>query len=149
MQSCILWSSASVFVTERMAVIHSLMQQSILWRVLHLFWQENMQSFIVWGILSAVLYCTYWTTVLFSTVLYIFPMLKFTAIPLCQHTFLQRISEHQLPRNKLLIKAAIFLEQHRLYWNESSHLKELLFHGKIFFGIPSCLSYFLLITVFL
>ena len=47
--------------------------------------------------------------------------------------------------NKLLIKAAIFSEQHQLYWNESSHLKQL----------PSCLvqlllanTYFLVINTF-
>ena len=55
---------------------------------------------------------------------------------------------------KLLIAQAIFSEQYHLNWNESSHLKWLLFRKMIFFRIPSCLkqllfnNYFLLINTF-
>ena len=72
-----------------------------------------------------------------SRVLYIFLTLKFAAIKFCQRTFFQRISEHQSTWIKLLIEAAKFSGQYRLYWNESSHLKQLLFCRKISIRIPS------------
>ena len=75
-----------------------------------------------------------------STLLYISRMLKFVAIQFCQRIFFQRVSEHQLPWNKLLIKETIFSEQHQLYWKESSYLKQLFFRRKIFFRILSCLE---------
>ena len=56
------------------------------------------------------------------TVLFIFLTLKFAVIHFCQRTFFQCISEQQSQRNKLLIEAALFSEQHRSYQNESSHL---------------------------
>ena len=64
-----------------------------------------------------------------QTALYNFLMLK------CPH-FLKHFSSlyftTQSPWNKLLIEAAIFSEQQRLYWNESSHLKPLFFQKKTF-----------------
>ena len=65
----------------------------------------------------------YSQTSIFSTVLCIFLTFKFSAIQFGQRTFFRGVSEHKSPWNKLLIEAAIFSEQHRLYWNESSHLK--------------------------
>ena len=70
--------------------------------------------------------------------------LKFAAIQFYQHPFFQRISEHQLPGNNFLIKAAVFSEQHRLYQNKSSHLKQIFFRRNIFFKIPTCLEQLLL-----
>ena len=65
-------------------------------------------------------------------------------------TFFQLISEHQSPWNKILIKAAIFTEQHRLGWNDSYFFVE-----NFFFRIPGCLeqilfsnNYFLVINTF-
>ena len=122
---------------------------------------ENLQSSIVWVILSAVVcllpknvgssyaffqrYYNYFYRILaaisiLSTLPYISRMLKFVAIQFCQRIFFQRVSEHQLPWNKLLIKETIFSEQHQLYWKESSYLKQLFFRRKIFFRILSCLE---------
>ena len=42
------------------------------------------------------------------------------------------------------IKTGIFPDQHRLYWNETSHLKKLLFRKNNFFRTPSCLEQLLL-----
>ena len=85
-----------------------------------------------------------------SKVLCIFLTLKFAAIQFGWRTFLQLISEHQSPKKKFLIKAAIFSEQHRLYWNESNFLS-----AKKFFRTPSCLeqllfskNYFLVTNTF-
>ena len=72
--------------------------------------------------------------------LYNFLTLKSAAIQFCQHTFFQHIPEHQ----SLLIETAICSEQDRLCWNESSHLKLLFFHRKIFLRIPSFLEQLLL-----
>ena len=100
-------------------------------RKLHLFWQENLQSSIVWVILSAVsnsmfsskiawfmrsfrgtiiISIGYLDPSVLSKALYIFLTLKFAAIQFCQHTFFHRISGHQAPRNKLLFKAAIYFQ---------------------------------------
>ena len=59
-----------------------------------------------------------------STVTYVFLTLKFAGIDFYQCTFFQRISEHKLPQNKPFIEEATFSEQHRFYWNESSHFFE-------------------------
>ena len=90
-----------------------------------------------------------------SKILCIFLTLKFAAIQFGWRTFLQLISEHQSPKNKLIIKAAMFSEQYRLSIIDSSHLKQLLFCRKIFFRIPSCLeqpllsnNYFLVTNIF-
>ena len=75
-------------------------QAFILWSVMYLFWQENLQSSIVWVILSAeiclfpkevgssyaffkvtiIIFIEYSQPSIFSTVLYIFMTLKFAAI---------------------------------------------------------------------
>ena len=93
---------------------------------------------------TIIIYVEYLGPSILSTVLYIFQTLKFAAIQFYQNTFFQSISEHQSPWNKLFIKAAVFSEQHRLHWNDSSHLKQLRFRRKNFFRIPSCLEQLLL-----
>ena len=44
----------------------------------------------------------------------------------------------------MFFEGAIFSEQHQLYRNEGSHLKQLLFRRKIFFRIFNCLEQLLL-----
>ena len=118
-------------------------QSSILWRILKIFWQEILQSSIVWVILAAVV-CLFAKKVVFSHALfqsfyyYInrilaaihsfhgiahFLTLKPAAIQFCQLTFFQRIPEPQ----SFLIEAAICPDQHWSYRNERSHLKQLFF----------------------
>ena len=90
------WSSVAVFVTERMGVIHP--------RVLNLFWQDSLQSSIVWVIFSAAVclfskqvgssyvffqsYDNYFYTILAVThpfnVMYISLKLKFATTQFCQ-----------------------------------------------------------------
>ena len=125
-------------------------QSSIPCRVLYLFWQENVLLCIARSILSPVaclfpkhlvpamcsfkdiiIFREYSQSSLFSMVLCIFPTLKFGTMQFCQRAFFQHILEHQPPLNKLRIEAAIFSEQHRLYWNESSQLKQLTFRRKV------------------
>ena len=77
------------------------------------------------------------------TVLYIFLTFKFAAIQFGSCPFFQCFSKYQPLSKKLVIKAAILSEQHRLNWNENSHLKQLLFQI-LFFRIPSCLKQLLL-----
>ena len=86
---------------------------------------------------NIIIYIEYSQPSILSTLLYIF--LNFF-IQFYQCTFFQRISERQSPWNKFLIEAVAFSEQHRLCWNESSHLKQLLFGRNIFFRLPSCLE---------
>ena len=81
---------------------------------------------------TTIIFIEYSEPSILSTVLHVFLTLEFAAIQFCQRTFFQRISEHKSPWKKL-IKAAVFSEQHRFYWNESSYLKELLLQKKVFF----------------
>ena len=148
MQPPIPWSRVSVFVTERMAVIHSLkgtvfnltgellaihcLSNSFSRQQQYVYFQKRlvpaMRSFRGTIIISI----EYSQISILSKALHIFLTLKFAAIQFCQRTFFLRISGYQSPRkkNKLLIEAAIFSEQHRLYWNESSYF----FGKKIFFS---------------
>ena len=76
-----------------------------------------------------------------SMVLCIFFDVKIAAIQFGQRTFVEDISEHRSPWNKLIIIAAIFLQRYRLWLNESSRLKQLLFlQRNVFKNIPSCLE---------
>ena len=105
------WSSVFVFVTVRMALIHSL----------------NGTIFIFTGELAVIRclsnsfgsrYCNcfleYSQASILLTVLCIFLMLKFAAIQFGKRTFFQRNSGHQSRWNKLIIKTAIFPEQNWL-----------------------------------
>ena len=141
------------------------LQPSFLWRALYLFWYENLCSSIVWVFFPAalrffpkkvgssyalfqgtiIIYREYLQPSILSTVLHIFLTLRFAAIQFYGRNF-QPISEHQSPWNKFLIKAAVFSEQHRLYWNKNSHLKLLLFCRQKFLRILSCLEQILLST---
>ena len=83
-----------------------------------------------------------------AAILFVNCAVYFTELKIFSHpvllTHFQRISEHQSPRNKQLIQAAISSEQHGLYWNDSSHFKQLLFRRKIYFRLSSCLEQILL-----
>ena len=82
----------------------------------------------------------------FNDIAHFSDICKFAAIQFWQRSFFHRISEHQSSWNKFLIEAAVFSEQHRLYWKESSGLKQLLFR-RIFSEYPVFWStYFFLIT---
>ena len=83
---------------------------------------------------TIIIYREYLQPSILSTVLHNFLTLWFAAIQFYGRNF-QPISEHQSPWNKFLIKAAVFSEQHRLYWNKNSHLKLLLFCRKKFLKI--------------
>ena len=63
----------------------------------------------------------------FNDIAHFSDICKFAAIQFWQRSFFYRISEHQSSWKKFLIEAAVFSEQHRLYWNESSCLKQLFF----------------------
>ena len=92
-------------------------QSVILWRMLYLFWQKNLQSSIVWLLFRYYNYfLEYSQPSILSTILRIFLALKLSAIQFDQR-----------------IEAGLFSEQHRLDRNEYSHLKQLLFHRNIFF----------------
>ena len=131
MQPSISWSSAFAFVTVTMTVIHCL----------------KGTVFILTGELAGIClsnsfssryyyyFLEYSQPFILSTVLRIFD------VKICSHPVWW---EHQPPWNKLVIEAPIFSEQHWLYWNKSSHLKQLLFRRKIFFKISSCLEQLLL-----
>ena len=93
---------------------------------------------------TITIYIEYSQPFILSTVLYIFLTLKFVAMQFYQRTIFPCISEHESSYNKFRIEAAVFLEQHRLYWNKSRHLKQSLFHKKNSFRIPSCLEQLLL-----
>ena len=78
----------------------------------------------------------------------------FSDIKICIHPvlptyFLSVYFKHQSPWNKLLIEATIFSEKHRLYWNENSHLKQLLLFNNFYLVTNSFLiSFFLKIISF-
>ena len=123
--------------------------------MLYLLWQENLQSFIVWVILSAVVCLSpkkklipamrsfkgtiiisaeFSQPSILSTVLHVFLTLKFADIQFCQRTFFKHNSEHQSPWNKLPMEESIFSVQHQLYWSESNRVKQILFRRNIFFS---------------
>ena len=145
MQPSIPWSSGSVFVTGRMAVIHFLKGSVFILigeLATHVYFQKMLVPTMRPFKGTTIIYTEYTRNhPLFQRycTLYL-QTLKFAAIQFYQHPFFQRISEHQLPWNKFLIKAAVFSEQHRLYQNKSSHLKQIFFRRNIFFKIPACLE---------
>ena len=147
MQPSIPWSSGSVFVTGRMAVIHFLKGSVFILigefaLATHVYFQKMLVPTMRPFKGTTIIYTEYTRNhALFQRycTLYL-QMLKFAAIQFYQHPFFQRISEHQSPWNKFLIKAVVFSEQHRLYQNESSHLKHIFFRRIIFFKIPTCLE---------
>ena len=145
MQPSIPWSSGSVFVTGRMAVIHFLKGSVFILigeLATHVYFQKMLVPTMRPFKGTTIIYTEYTRNhPLFQRycTLYL-QTLKFAAIQFYQHPFFQRISEHQLPGNNFLIKAAVFSEQHRLYQNKSSHLKQIFFRRNIFFKIPTCLE---------
>ena len=72
---------------------------------------------------TIIIYIEYSQPFILSTVLCIFQTLKFAAMQFFQRTIFQCILEHESLCNTFLIEAIVFLEQHRLYWNKSRHLK--------------------------
>ena len=102
------WSSVFVFVTVRMALIHSLNGTTFI------FTRELAVIRCLSNSFSSS-YCNYLLEYsqasILSTVLCIFPMLKFAAIQFGKLTFFQRNSGHYSRWNKLITEAAIFPEQ--------------------------------------
>ena len=76
-------------------------------------------------------------------------IVHFSDVKTCSHPillmhFLSGYFRTSVTWNEFLIEVAVFSEQHRLYWNESSHLKQLISCTKNFFRISSCLEQLLL-----
>ena len=117
-------------------------QSSIIWNVLYLFWQENLQSSIFWVTLSAVAclfskkvgsscaffqrYYNYFYRIA-AAIHSLNGTAHFSDIQFCQRTFFQRISERLSTWNRLLIEAAMFSKQPQFHWDESSHLNSYFF----------------------
>ena len=121
-------------------------ESSILWNVPYLFWQEACSHpFFEWFFrFSMFISKKKLIPAMFSFKGAIIIPIEYSQLSTLS-TFLY-ISRCQNLQSSflLLIEVAIFSEQHRLYWNESSHLKQLLLCRKIFFRIPSCLEQLLL-----
>lgn len=145
--------SVSAFAAERMEVGHSLMGTVFIlirkFEVVHCLSNYFSSTKIISKkrLAPAVFFQRYYNyfhiilaAIHFSTLRYVSLTLQFAATQFCQRTFFQCILEHQSPSNKLLIKATIFSEQHRLYWNESCYLKQYFSAERFFSEYRSCLE---------
>ena len=130
------------------------------------FWQENLQSSIVWIIFAAerclfpkklvLAMHSFKVTIIISitdsepsillTVLYIFLTLKFAAIQFHQHTFLESISEHKSLWN--LLKLLYIFRVASIILKREWRLEAVTFLQKYFFSeyLVVWSSYFFLTT---
>ena len=135
-------------------------ESSIIWKVLYLFWQENLQSSIVLVILSAVVfllpkkvgssysifqrYYNYFYRILaaihcFNGTVHFFGA-KICSCPILSTHFLSAYFRTPFTEKQISYQSNYIFRAASITLNERSHLKQCFYTERFFFTIPSCLE---------